>query len=89
MLLNIPDIKTDSEILEKAYRIAAGDISGNITLFKSGLLKKEVPCILAGLDYDTPWTRDTAINVWNALDFFKKITYTHYVLLTISKGVIS
>ena len=67
MLLNIPDIKTDSEILEKAYRIAAGDISGNITLFKSGLLKKEVPCILAGLDYDTPWTRDTAINVWNAL----------------------
>ena len=23
--------------------------------------------MIAGLDYNTPWTRDTAINIWNAL----------------------
>ena len=24
-----------------------------------------MPVILAGLHYDTPWTRDAAINAWN------------------------
>ncbi len=42
-----------------------GDIVGNIQPFKDGLLDEKKPCILAGLEYDTPWTRDTAINVWN------------------------
>lgn len=86
MLLNIPDIKTDSAILKTAYRIATGDISGNITLFKSGLLEKEAPCLLAGLDYDTPWTRDTAINVWNALAIISPETAKNTLLAVCEKA---
>ena len=67
MNLNIPDFKSDSNILNIAYRVAVGDIAGNISLYKSGLLEREEPCLIAGLDYNTPWTRDTSINVWNAL----------------------
>ena len=44
-----------------------GDLLGNIRPFKDGLLEAAQPVILAGLDYDTPWTRDAAINVWNGL----------------------
>ena len=42
-----------------------GDLLGNVSLFKDGLLERPVPVILAGLHYDTPWTRDAAINAWN------------------------
>ena len=56
---------TDHEIV-KAFRIATGDLYGNMQTFKGGLLRQESPCLLAGLDYDKPWTRDAAINVWNA-----------------------
>ena len=38
----------------------------NVGLFKDGLLKEKVPVLLAGGGYDTPWTRDAAINTWNA-----------------------
>ncbi len=51
--------------IAKAYRIAIGDITGNIQDHKSGYLAEESPCILAGLFYNKPWTRDAAINVWN------------------------
>jgi glycogen debranching enzyme len=52
--------------LDRAFRIALGDLTGNILPYKGGILKHPVPCIMAGLDYDTPWTRDSSINVWNA-----------------------
>ncbi len=61
----LPYLKTDSPVLNAAFRVAVGDIVGNIQPFHDGLLDKPQPCILAGLEYDTPWTRDTAINVWN------------------------
>ena len=67
MNLNIPYMETDNKLLNDAYRIAAGDIVGNIVYYQNGLLTEEKPCMIAGLDYNTPWTRDTAINVWNAL----------------------
>lgn len=51
--------------MDRAFRIAIGDLYGNITLFKDGLLDRAQPVVLAGLDYDTPWTRDAAINTWN------------------------
>lgn len=54
-------------LVERALRIAVGDLAGNISLFKDGLLEKPVPCLMAGLDYDTPWTRDAAINTWYGL----------------------
>jgi hypothetical protein len=51
---------------DAAWRVAVGDLAGNVVPFKDGLLERPHPVILAGLDYDTPWTRDAAINVWNA-----------------------
>ncbi len=60
-----PSLKTNIPFIDEAYRIALADFTGNIAPFKDGLLQHEVPCILAGLDYVAPWTRDAAINVWN------------------------
>jgi len=57
--------KSDREDLEKAFRIATGDITGNISLYRGELQDQEKPVIMAGLGYDRPWTRDAAINVWN------------------------
>jgi hypothetical protein len=63
--VKLPWLRTSSETINRAYRIALGDLVGNIQLFQDGLLESPEPCILAGLEYDTPWTRDAAINVWN------------------------
>lgn len=62
-----PTLHTDNPRVNRAYRIALGDLLGNVQPFQDGLLESEQPVILAGLDYDTPWTRDAAINVWNGL----------------------
>ena len=56
MNLNIPYLETDNKLLNDAYRIAAGDIVGNIVYYQNGLLTEEKPCMIAGLDYNTPWT---------------------------------
>ena len=61
----LPLLETDSASVNRAFRIAIGDLFTNIRDFQDGLLAEPAPCILAGLDYDTPWTRDAAINVWN------------------------
>src|ERR1051325_330406 len=69
-MLPFPELKTSSQSINRAYRIAVGDVLGNICLFQDGLLDQPKPTLLAGLDYDTPWTRDTAINVWNGISLF-------------------
>ncbi len=51
--------------LDRAFRIALGDLVTNIAPYRAGLLDDERHVILAGLDYGTPWTRDAAINTWN------------------------
>jgi glycogen debranching enzyme len=61
----VPMLHADHPAVNEAYRIAIGDLMGNISLFKDGLLERPAPVILAGLHYDTPWTRDAAINSWN------------------------
>ncbi len=61
----IPTLHLDHKAAQEAFRIAMGDLLGNVVLFKDGLLAQPVPVILAGLDYDTPWTRDASINAWN------------------------
>jgi len=65
--LSYPTLRSANTAIERAYRIAIGDLAGNVHPFKDGLLDKPEPVLLAGLDYDTPWTRDAAINVWNGL----------------------
>ncbi len=68
--LPYPTLRSANPALERAYRIAIGDLAGNIQPFQDGLLDQPKPVLLAGLDYDTPWTRDAAINVWNGVGIF-------------------
>jgi glycogen debranching enzyme len=68
--LPFPEMRTLDPAINRAYRIALGDLIGNVRLFQDGLLDAPRPVLLAGLDYDTPWTRDAAINVWNGLGLF-------------------
>ncbi len=64
----IPSLETDNPTINEAFRIAIGDLLGNISAYKHGtgvFSPPKKPLILAGLQYDTPWTRDAAINAWN------------------------
>ncbi len=66
-MYHLPYLTTDNQTINQAYRMAIANVVGNIALFQDGILEQECPCILAGLGYDTPWTRDTAINIWNGM----------------------
>ncbi len=61
-----PLLKTGDNTIETAFRIALGDYLGNVQPWEGELAENPVPCILAGLDYDRPWTRDAAFNAWYA-----------------------
>lgn len=66
--INVPYVEINTNLqheFEKSFRIAIGDMITNISSHKGGLLEEKVPCLLAGIDYEKPWTRDAAINVWN------------------------
>jgi hypothetical protein len=69
---NSPYFKSDSDDLAKAFRIATGDIAGNISLYKGELLEHEIPVLMAGMSYDRPWTRDAAINIWNGFGLINR-----------------
>jgi glycogen debranching enzyme len=53
--------------IDRAIRLAIGDLASNISPYKDGLLTKPEPCLMAGLDYNSPWTRDSALNTWYGL----------------------
>lgn len=65
MRIEIPQLITNNENINKAFRIAISDIVASIATHKDGLLTEPQEVIYAGLGYDMPWTRDAAINVWN------------------------
>lgn len=64
-------LNSDNKALNRAYRIALGDVYSNIAMFKSESdncpVKEKKPCLLAGLEYADTWVRDSSINVYNAL----------------------
>lgn len=68
--LKPPLFRTGDKCIDRAFRIAVDNVIRNIAPFKGGLLAQEQPVILAGEDYDTPWTRDAAINIWNGVGLF-------------------
>ncbi len=87
MSINVPYFYSDNEVLNRAARIALGDIAGNCIPFHDGLLEEEKICIMAGLDYNTPWTRDAAINTMNALCIMdKEIAYNTLLAVCERKG---
>lgn len=65
-MIQIPSLITDNKKINDAYRLAIANIAANILPFKDGILEKEEKVFIAGLGYVTPWTRDAAINTWNA-----------------------
>lgn len=66
-MLNFPYLETNNKKIDTAYRLAVATLSANILPFKDGLLAEKKSVIIAGLGcYVTPWTRDAAINTWNA-----------------------
>lgn len=52
--------------LEEAFRLALETLAFNTKPLAAGLLREPRPCLMAGADYPSPWTRDAAINVWFA-----------------------
>ena len=65
MKYDLPQLKTDNPDIDHAFALALKDLTGNVAPFMDGLLDAPAPVILAGKGYNTPWTRDAAINVWN------------------------
>ena len=61
----VPVFECDHADVQSAWQLAVDDLIANIEPFRDGLLTEAAPCIIAGRGYDTPWTRDTAINIWN------------------------
>jgi hypothetical protein len=61
----LPKLATNDHNLDQAFAIALADVKGNIHAYKAGLLDSTRPVLMAGAGYDTPWTRDAAINTWN------------------------
>jgi hypothetical protein len=62
-LLALPHLVTGDRELDLAWRIALDDLASNIVPLQDGLLA--APVLLAGLGYESPWTRDAAINTGN------------------------
>jgi glycogen debranching enzyme len=62
---DFPLLKTEQRRYDYAWRVAMGDIYGNILPWQDGLLREPERCIMAGLFYPSPWTRDASINTSN------------------------
>ena len=63
--INMPSLTTDHAGVNRAFRISMGDLLGNVAKRPVGILARDHFVILAGLDYQRPWTRDASINAWN------------------------
>jgi len=60
-------LKSKNSKITRAFRIAIGDLATNILPCNLGLIDGSSDAVMAGLDYDFPWTRDAAINSWNGV----------------------
>lgn len=65
-LQSLPCLETGQPLLDQAFRLALGCVAANTMTVQKGVLTEPQPCLMAGLDYAQPWTRDAAINVYNA-----------------------
>ena len=61
------NLKSKNSKITRAFRIAIGDLTTNILPCNLGLIEGTADVVMAGLDYDFPWTRDSAINAWNGV----------------------
>ena len=55
-------LRSGNPSLDQCFILAQETLAKNIHPFRDGLLAEAAPVIIAGGDYDTPWTRDAAFN---------------------------
>ena len=61
-----PSFYCGNGVVEEAFRLAVETLELNTCRVQSGMMRKPGPCLMAGADYPSQWTRDAAINVWFA-----------------------
>lgn len=76
---------TDNNQVNAAFRIAMGDLTGNIFPYKGELADTAQSAIMAGLDYNKPWCRDAAINAWNGASLIYPETSKNTLLSILTK----
>lgn len=64
---DLPVVTTGDLMIDRALRVALGDVVGNYVPERLGIATQERPVLMAGLTYES-WTRDAAINSWNLLN---------------------
>jgi glycogen debranching enzyme len=79
-------LKTGNFEIDRAFRIALGDMLGNVIHYQSGLLEQPAPCLVAGLSYPDPWTRDTAFNTWNGAGLLIPEVMKNTLLSCLTRG---
>ncbi|MHB0999708.1 MAG: MGH1-like glycoside hydrolase domain-containing protein [Armatimonadota bacterium] len=86
MSLQVPELFTNRQDINRAFRFALADIYCNIHPYKAGLINGE-PVLCAGFDYPDPWTRDTAINIYNGAPLlFQEIAKNNLLATITSKN---
>lgn len=78
-------LNTGERLFDYAWRAAIGDIHGNIMPWREGLLDKEEPCVMAGLFYPSPWTRDGAINTSNGAGLLHPVEARNTLLSCVAR----
>jgi len=79
-------LKTGNFKIDRAFRIAIGDMVGNVMYYQSGIMEEEAPCLVAGLSYPDPWTRDAAFNTWNGVGLLIPEVMKNTLLSCLTKG---
>ena len=82
----IPFFSCRDRILECAFHLALDTLTANTRAIRSGILREFSPCLMAGSDYPTPWTRDAAINVWFAEALLDPETSHNTLLCVLEDG---
>lgn len=77
-------IITDNEQINNSINIAFDDINRNIKTQKDNENGKGTEVLMAGEDYDKPWTRDASINVYNGFCFMNR-KVSHDTLMSVIK----
>jgi hypothetical protein len=82
----IPTLTTDNPTINAAFRLAVGDLLGNVAAFRGGLLDRPTPVIMAGFAYDKPWTRDASINTWSGASLLMPEVSRNTLLSVLTPG---
>ncbi|MFW5682018.1 MAG: MGH1-like glycoside hydrolase domain-containing protein [Phycisphaeraceae bacterium] len=79
-------LKSGDFQIDRAFRLAIGDIFGNVLMYQSGIMDKPAPCLCAGLSYPDPWTRDAAFNTWSGAGLLMPEVMKNTLLSCLTRG---